>query len=87
MVNEVHPMNCTVPELEKAEQYDQIRLGSSILPTTSQTHETEASTIPEEMSNLSAMPELAESHVKDLMDQIGPVYFYLIRLASDNARN
>ncbi|CAG9537505.1 unnamed protein product [Cercopithifilaria johnstoni] len=71
IAKEVHPMNCIVPELERAEQYDQARLGSSILPTTSQAHETETSTIPEEMSNLSAMPELAESHVKDLMDQIG----------------
>uniref|UniRef100_A0A158Q7N9 BZIP domain-containing protein n=1 Tax=Elaeophora elaphi TaxID=1147741 RepID=A0A158Q7N9_9BILA len=72
MTKEVHPMNCAVPELERAEQYDQTRLGSSILPTTSQAHEVETSTIPEEMNNLSTMPELAESHVKDLMDQIGP---------------
>ncbi|KAK6101361.1 hypothetical protein QQG55_4285 [Brugia pahangi] len=72
MDKETHQMNSIVSELERAEQYDQTRLGSSILPTTSQAHEAEVSTIPEEMSNLSTMPELAESHVKDLMDQIGP---------------
>lgn len=67
-------MGCIVLELEKAEQYDQARMGSSILPTTSRADEDTASTIPEEMSNLSTMPELAESQVKDLMDQIGPVF-------------
>uniref|UniRef100_A0A1I7VM34 Uncharacterized protein n=1 Tax=Loa loa TaxID=7209 RepID=A0A1I7VM34_LOALO len=72
MAKEIHQMNTIVPGLERAEQYDQTRLGSSMLPTTSQAHEATTSTIPEEMSNLSAMPELAESHVKDLMDQIGP---------------
>lgn len=82
MAKEIHQMNCIVPELERAEQYDQARLGSSILPTTSQAHETGASTIPEEMSNLSAMPELAESHVKDLMDQIGPVFLFLFHIFS-----
>ncbi|MCP9259090.1 hypothetical protein DINM_002063 [Dirofilaria immitis] len=72
MTKEIQQMNCIVPELERAEQYDQARLGSSTLPTTSQAQESVDSTISEEMSNLSAMPELAESHVKDLMDQIGP---------------
>ncbi|VDO41832.1 unnamed protein product [Onchocerca flexuosa] len=72
MTKEMQQMNYIVPELEKAEQYDQAKLGSSILPTTSQAQESGASTISEEMNNLSSMPELAESHVKDLMDQIGP---------------
>uniref|UniRef100_A0A915PKI5 Uncharacterized protein n=1 Tax=Setaria digitata TaxID=48799 RepID=A0A915PKI5_9BILA len=72
VVKEMQQMDCIIQEIERAEQYDQARLGGSMLPTTSQAQETVISTIPEEMNNLSAMPELAESHMKDLMEQIGP---------------
>lgn len=69
--------NGIVPEVGRAQHYDQTRLGIPMIPTTSQAQvETSAAApatcIPEEINNLSTMPELAESHMRNLMDQFGP---------------
>ncbi|VDN07141.1 unnamed protein product [Thelazia callipaeda] len=63
---------CNVPEHNEAEQYDQTTFGDLMSPATSQAEQSFVSTITEEMNSLSAIPEVAESHVKDLMDEIKP---------------
>lgn len=74
--------NGIVPEVGRAQHYDQTRLGIPMLPTTSQaqveTSAASAACIPEEINNLSTMPELAESHMRNLMDQFGPVCSFLL---------
>ncbi|VDN39260.1 unnamed protein product [Gongylonema pulchrum] len=72
------PANNLVQDTPQSQQYDQARLGTSMLPTTSQAQPNPpppppvVSSAAEEISSLSTMPELTESHVKDLMDELGP---------------